>query len=79
VGRAEGIGAIVHRRRDGVIHPLLVVEEWERPNLEARFPRSPLAKLDWTPRADIGETTHVWILDPADREASRPPVTDRVR
>ncbi|HET9541187.1 MAG TPA: hypothetical protein VFQ46_11355, partial [Candidatus Limnocylindria bacterium] len=61
------------------LHPILVVEDWERQNLRARFPKSALAALDWTPRAEIGETTHVWILDPADREAGTPPVTDRFR
>jgi hypothetical protein len=58
------------------LHPIIVVEDWERPNLKARFPKSRLAALDWTPRADIGETTHVWILDPADIGAARPPLTD---
>jgi 4-amino-4-deoxy-L-arabinose transferase-like glycosyltransferase len=61
------------------LHPIIVVEDWERPNLRARFPKSALAALDWTPRADIGETTHVWILDPADRQAGTPPVTDRFK
>ena len=61
------------------LHPILVVEDWERPNLRARFPKSQLAALDWTPRADIGETTRVWILDPADRGAEQPPVTDRFK
>jgi hypothetical protein len=61
------------------LHPIIVVEDWERPNLRARFPKSQLAGLDWTPRADIGETTHVWILDPADRQAGMPPVTDRFK
>ena len=61
------------------LHPIFVVEDWERSNLRARFPKSALARLDWTPRAEIGETTHVWILDPADRQAETPPVTDRFR
>ena len=61
------------------LHPIIVVEDWERPNLRARFPKSALATLDWAPRADIGQTTHVWILDPADRGASTPPVTDRFK
>ena len=71
------LDAAVEALRQRGLHPLLVVEDWEIPNLRARFPRSALAALDWTPRADIGRTTHVWILDPADREAGRPPVTDR--
>jgi hypothetical protein len=61
------------------LHPILVVEDWERPNLRARFPKSRLAVLDWVPRADIGETTRVWIMDPADREAEKPPVTVRFK
>ena len=61
------------------LHPLIVVEDWERPNLRARFPKSRLAAREWTPRADIGETTHVWILDPADLDAATPPVTDRFK
>jgi hypothetical protein len=59
------------------LHPIIVFEDWERPNIRARFPKSRLAALDWTPRAEIGQTTHVWILDPADLDAPSPPVTDR--
>jgi hypothetical protein len=58
------------------LHPMLVVEDWERPTLRARVPKSRLAALDWTPRADIGETTHVWVLDPLDRDAEKEPITD---
>jgi hypothetical protein len=61
------------------LHPILVVEDWERPNLRARFPKSRLAALDWAPRAEIGETTRVWIMDPADRGSEKPFVTDRFR
>ena len=61
------------------LHPILVVEDWERPNLRARFPKSRLATLDWAPRADIGETTRVWIMDPADRGAEQAYVTDRFK
>ena len=61
------------------LHPILVVEDWERPNLRARFPKSRLAALDWPPRADIGETTRVWIMDPADRGSEKPFVTDRFK
>jgi hypothetical protein len=71
----EGIEALRARG----LHPILVVEDWERPNLLARFPGSQLAKLDWTPRADIGETTHVWVLDPADRGRATGIVTDTFR
>jgi hypothetical protein len=55
---------------------MLVVEDWERPILRDKFPKSRYAALDWTLRADIGETTHVWILDPLDRGAEKRPVTD---
>jgi hypothetical protein len=58
------------------LHPVLVVEDWERPILREKFPKSRFAALDWTLRADIGETTHVWILDPEDRGAEKRPVTD---
>jgi hypothetical protein len=61
------------------LHPIIVVEDWERPNLRARFPKSRLAALDWAPRADIGETTRVVIMDPADRGAEQPYVTDRFK
>ncbi len=66
----------VHGLRAHGLHPLLVVEDWERQTLRARFPKSRFAALDWTPRADIGETTHVWVLDPLDRGAEKAPVTD---
>jgi hypothetical protein len=66
----------VNSLRSKGLHPMLVIEDWELPRLRERFPRSRLAALDWTPRADIGETTHVWILDPLDRGAEKPPVTD---
>jgi hypothetical protein len=69
----------VNGLRSKGLHPLLVVEDWELPMLRERFPRSRLAALDWTKRADIGETTHVWILDPEDRGAEKKPVTDVFR
>jgi hypothetical protein len=40
-------------------HPILVVEDWEKPVLRERFPTGPLASLDWPPRADAGRTTRV--------------------
>lgn len=58
---------------------LLLVEDWELPAFRSRFPRSPLARLDWRPRAEFGDTTHVWLYDPEDRsrpEGSYP--TDRL-
>jgi len=48
-------------------HPVLVVEDWERPALRARFPRGPTASLDWRPRVETGLTTRVGVWDPADR------------
>jgi len=73
------LDAAVDALRQHGLHPMLVIEDWEIPNLRARFPKSALAALDWTPRADIGQTTHVWILDPEDRESGKQPVTDRFR
>jgi len=61
------------------LYPMLVVEDWERPLLREKFPKSRFAALDWTPRANIGETTHVWIYDPEDRGAEKKPVTDVFR
>jgi len=51
-------------------HPILVVEDWEKPVLRERFPTGPLASLDWPPRADAGRTTRVGVWDPADRGAA---------
>jgi hypothetical protein len=48
-------------------HPVLVVEDWEKPALRARFPGGPTASLDWTPRVETGLTTRVGVWDPADR------------
>ena len=60
--------------------PVLLVEDWERADLRARFPSSRVAALDWRPRADVGSSVHVHLFDPADR--GTPPdriVTDRLR
>jgi len=48
-------------------HPVLVVEDWEKPALRQRFPSGPTASLDWAPRAEAGSTTRVGLWDPADR------------
>jgi hypothetical protein len=48
-------------------HPVLVVEDWEKPALRARFPSGATASLDWAPRVEIGQTTRVGVWDPADR------------
>ena len=60
-------------------HPVLVVEDWEVPVLRARWPESPIARVDWRPRADVGETTHVWLWDPDDRDREDRYATDRLR
>ena len=49
-------------------HPVLVIEDWERPLLRAKFPGSETAtRDDWPLVADIGETTRVWVIDPSVR------------
>ena len=48
-------------------HPVLLVEDWEKPDFAARFARSPLAPLDWPPLALVGDTTRVLLLDPHDK------------
>jgi hypothetical protein len=58
--------------------PVLVVEDWEARVLQGRFQTSALARLDWLPRAEIGETTRVRVFDPADRSRADV-VTDRIR
>lgn len=68
------LDAAIARLRAIGRHPVLLVEDWEMPELAARFPASAAARLDWTPRAEIGETTRVRLFDPADRN----PITDRL-
>lgn len=58
-------------------HPVFLVEDWEAADLRARFPASPTGRLDWQPRADIGDDIHVLLFDPADRER-RGVITDRL-
>jgi hypothetical protein len=48
-------------------HPVLLVEDWEEPELRRRFPASAVAKIDWPSRARFGTTTRVRLLDPQDR------------
>jgi 4-amino-4-deoxy-L-arabinose transferase-like glycosyltransferase len=62
------------RLRNRGIHPLLLVEEWERPQLRTTFPKSAAARLDWMPIADFGDPVRVGLFDPFNRTA----VTDRV-
>ena len=59
-------------------HPILVVEDWEKPVLRERFPSGPIASLDWPPRAEAGRTTRVGVWDPADRAAPAAVVTDHL-
>jgi len=59
-------------------HPVLVVEDWEKPVLRQRFPGA-TASLDWPPRAEAGQTTRVGVWDPADRSSLPAPiVTDHL-
>jgi hypothetical protein len=55
-------------------YPLLLVEEWERPQLRMTFPKSAAARHDWTPIADFGDPVRVGLFDPF----SRSTFTDRV-
>ncbi|HEY6361209.1 MAG TPA: glycosyltransferase family 39 protein [Vicinamibacterales bacterium] len=59
-------------------HPILLVEDWEEDALEAKFPRSRLARLDWAPRADFGEVTRVRLYDPSDRDVPTRTPIDRI-
>jgi hypothetical protein len=52
-------------------HPVLLVEDWEGPDLRRKFPASATAQLDWRPRADIGDPVRVRLFDPADRLAAQ--------
>jgi hypothetical protein len=47
--------------------PVLLIEEWEAPQLRERFPRSLAAQLDWPPLAEFGTNVRVRVYDPADR------------
>jgi hypothetical protein len=60
-------------------HPVFLVEDWETSDIRSRFPASALARLDWTPRAEFGETTRVRLYDPADRGLPSASIPDRLR
>jgi 4-amino-4-deoxy-L-arabinose transferase-like glycosyltransferase len=60
------------------LHPVLVLEDHEEPNVRKKFPRSPLARLDWRPRADIGDHVRVRVYDPAERATGPHGRTDRI-
>jgi hypothetical protein len=60
-------------------HPVMVLDDWEEPQLRAKFPGANAARVDWRSRADIGDTTHVHVFDPADPVAPPTPAyTDRL-
>lgn len=59
-------------------HPVLLVEDWETPDLRMKFPTSANARLDWPARAEFGDETRVRLFDPIDRGATRNWPADRV-
>jgi hypothetical protein len=59
-------------------HPVLLVEDWETPDLRMKFPTSATARLDWPARAEFGDETRVRLFDPIDRGATRNWPADRV-
>jgi hypothetical protein len=48
-------------------HPVVAIEDWERPDLMRKHPASASARLDWRPRAEFGDETRVFLYDPLDR------------
>jgi len=59
-------------------HPVLLVEDWEAPDLRRKFPSSANAQLDWPARAEFGDETRVRLFDPIDRGTARGWPADRV-
>ena len=59
-------------------HPVLLVEDWEGPQITKRHPRSVNARLDWAPRGEFGDETRVFLYDPADRGGRQSWRVDRV-
>ena len=59
-------------------HPVLLVEDWEMPQIARKYPRSTQARLDWDARAEFGDDTRVFLYDPADRGTARTWRADRV-
>ena len=59
-------------------HPVLLVEDWEAPDLQKKFPSSANARLDWPARAEFGDETRVRLFDPVDRGTARKWPADRV-
>jgi hypothetical protein len=62
--------AIVETLRALGREPVIVAEDWELPVLRSKFADSPVARLDWQPRARFVGTTAVSLFDPRDRLAS---------
>jgi hypothetical protein len=58
--------------------PVLLVEDWEMPEIARKYPRSTHARLDWNARAEFGDDTRVFLYDPADRGTARTWRADRV-
>ena len=64
-------GVIARLRAEG-FRPLLLIDEViESPHMQRIFPQSAYWDLDWAPRASFAAFGHIWLLDPADREAHR--------
>jgi hypothetical protein len=60
------------------LHPVLVLEDHEERDIRKKFPLSPHARLDWRPRADIGDHVRVRVYDPAERATGPHGRTDRI-
>ncbi|MSO29414.1 MAG: hypothetical protein EXQ48_00530 [Acidobacteria bacterium] len=59
-------------------HPVFLIEDWEKPDFTSRFTASPMATLNWAPRADIGDETRALLFDPVDLDRSGDRPIDRV-
>ena len=59
-------------------HPVLLIEDWELPQIARKYPGSANARLDWPARAEFGDETRVFLYDPVDRGAGRAWRADRV-
>jgi hypothetical protein len=59
-------------------HPVLLIEDWEVPEIAKKYPRSVNARLDWAARAEFGDEVRVFLYDPADRGSGRRWRADRV-
>jgi Dolichyl-phosphate-mannose-protein mannosyltransferase len=60
-------------------HPLLLLEEWERPQFTDRFAaHTPLGALDWQPIATYSGGIRTDILDPADRGRPGAPMEPKI-